>query len=97
MREQVISIVIAERPYRLKVRSTQEEFFLREAGKMLKEKMAQYASAHAFKDSQDLLAMVSLFFATENLNNKDKAEKLAEVQTELAQLDEVLDNCLEKF
>lgn len=59
--------------------------------------MAQYAGAHAFKDSQDLLAMVSLFFATENLSNNDKAEKLAEFQSELAQLEEIVDNCLEKY
>jgi cell division protein ZapA (FtsZ GTPase activity inhibitor) len=95
MKEQFISIVIADRPYRLKVKSTEEEMFLREAGKMLKDKMAQYAEAYAFKDNQDLLAMVSLYFATDNLSIKDKTEKLAIVEKELAHLEEVVDNCLE--
>jgi len=96
MNEQFISIIIAGRPYRLKVKSSDEEFFLREAGKMLKEKMTQYAGAYAFKDNQDLLAMVSLYFATENLNIIDKKDKLAIAEKELANLEKVLDICLEK-
>jgi len=94
MKEQLISVIIAERPYRLSVKSEEEEQVFREAGRLIKEKMTEYGSTYAFRDKQDLLAMVTLQFAVDSLSVEQKAEKKAQLNEKLLKLERILDDQL---
>lgn len=94
MREQLISVIIAERPYRLAVKSEREEQVFRAAASLINEKMKEYGTNFAFRDKQDLLAMVSLQFAVEVLRYEDTAEGQIKLKEQLEQLDRILDESL---
>jgi cell division protein ZapA (FtsZ GTPase activity inhibitor) len=68
-----VTVVIAGRPYRLTI-NKQDEELVRNAAKLIESKMKNYASDYAFKDQQDLLAMVSLQFATSTLNYEEDSD-----------------------
>jgi cell division protein ZapA (FtsZ GTPase activity inhibitor) len=66
MDEISINISIADRPYRLTI-SRDEEERLRKAVLIINERIKAYAKSYAYKDRQDLLAMVALQYATSSL------------------------------
>lgn len=94
MRDQLISVIIAERPYRLTVGSEREEEVFRKAAAIVGEKMGEYAKNYAFRDKQDLLAMVNLQFAVELLRYKDTAKDQHELRSQLKEVDSLLDKSL---
>jgi cell division protein ZapA len=59
-----VSITIADRSYRLKVLPKDEEV-LRKTVKMINDKVIEYKTQFAGKDLQDYIAMVLIWFATE--------------------------------
>lgn len=61
-----ISVIIADRPYRLKIQKGQEEL-VRKAAAMINDTMKELSGTYHYKDRQDLLAMATLQFATGNL------------------------------
>ena len=93
MSEQPISInlVIADRPYPLKIKASEEEL-VRRAGKIINEKVREFQSQYAAKDKQDYLAMVALFFAVEKLQ---ESEKLNETEKSIGQISEQIIKKLE--
>jgi cell division protein ZapA (FtsZ GTPase activity inhibitor) len=72
MDELAISVKIADRPYKMTV-SAEEEEVIRKAARLINEKIKEYANTYAFNDNQDLLSMVSLWFATSALKTEVKA------------------------
>ena len=66
MDELAITVKIADRPYKMTVKAEEEEV-IRKAARLINEKITEYANTYAFNDNQDLLAMVSLWFATTSL------------------------------
>jgi cell division protein ZapA (FtsZ GTPase activity inhibitor) len=96
MKEQLISVIIADRPYRLKVSTPEEEYTFRKAGKLIGDKMQEYASNFAFRDKQDLLAMVGLQLAVEMLNQQHVSESQEKLKKHLEDLDLTLDTILKK-
>lgn len=92
MDELTISVTIADRPYRLKIRKEEEER-VRKAAKKINERIKQYSENYAFNDRQDLLAMVSLEFANSSMvfegqlsdTDRDVADKLTEIDTILSE------------
>jgi len=91
-----VTVTIAERPYRLKIKSEEEEA-VRKAVKVINEKIKAYAEAYAYKDKQDLLAMVALQFATHALNYEEGSkENDSQVVEKLNELDKILTDCLNK-
>jgi cell division protein ZapA (FtsZ GTPase activity inhibitor) len=62
MDEISITVVIADRPYRLTIKKVEEET-IRKAARLINEKAKVYADNFAFKDKQDLVAMAALEFA----------------------------------
>jgi cell division protein ZapA (FtsZ GTPase activity inhibitor) len=94
MRNQLISVIIAERPYRLTVMSEEEEEVFRKAASLVEEKMQKYASNFAFRDKQDLLAMVNLQFAVEYLRLDDTAKRHRELKEKMQSVDRLLDKSL---
>jgi cell division protein ZapA (FtsZ GTPase activity inhibitor) len=93
MDELSISIVIADRPYKLVVEKEFEELF-RKAAKMIDKKIKEYSSNYAFKDKQDLLAMVALDFTTSGLQSE---RKLSETDDYLEKKLLTLDGALTEF
>jgi len=90
MEEQSITVIVADRPYKLTVKREDEEI-LREAAKYINERLKGYAANFAYKDKQDLLAMVALQYTTNALRNervlsfrdKELVEKLEHLNTML--------------
>ena len=63
MDELTITVNIADRPYRLKIKREEEEI-IRKAVKEIDLRLREYSEHFAFNDKQDLLAMVLLHFAS---------------------------------
>jgi cell division protein ZapA (FtsZ GTPase activity inhibitor) len=63
MEELTITVNIAERPYRLKIKREEEEF-IRKAVKEIEQRIKEYSEHFAFNDKQDLMAMVLLHYAS---------------------------------
>jgi cell division protein ZapA len=86
-----ISVLIAGRQYRMKVKAEDEEEKVRAAAKEINDKVDQFAKNYAFKDKQDLLAMVALLNKVEVLGagsiSQEKEQKIAE---KLEQIDQIL-------
>ena len=66
MNELAITVKIADRPFKMTVKAEEEEV-IRKAARLINEKIIEYANTYAFNDNQDLLSMVSLWFATTSL------------------------------
>jgi cell division protein ZapA (FtsZ GTPase activity inhibitor) len=91
MEELSISLPIAERSYRLAIDKEHEELF-RNAAKLIDKRIKDYSGSYAYKDKQDLLAMVALEYATGYLQND---QLLSENETlwkaKLLAIDQALD------
>src|SRR4051812_41789694 len=59
-----VTVVIADRNYRLRVNPRDEEV-LRKTVKLINEKVIEFKTQFAGKDMQDYIAMVLVWFATE--------------------------------
>jgi len=59
-----VNVIIADRSYRLRVHPNDEEV-LRKTVKTISEKLVEFKTQFAGKDMQDYVAMVLLWFATE--------------------------------
>jgi len=68
-----ITINIAGRPYKLTVNRNEEEL-IRKAAKHIEGQISHYAGNFRYSDKQDLLAMVTLHFATLAINNQNEVE-----------------------
>lgn len=90
MNELSITVVIADRPYKLKVDRSEEEG-LRRAAKVIEEQIEKYASSFQFKDKQDLLAMVALQFSASTIELEEQVRyRDNEMLDNLAEIDKVL-------
>lgn len=74
MSEFSISITVADRPYKLVVEKEQEELF-RNAAKLIDKRIKEYSSSYAFKDKQDLLAMIALEYTVSFLQNEQNTNE----------------------
>mgnify|MGYP001768682297 CR=1 FL=1 len=96
MDEFSITVTIADRIYRLTI-ERQEEEVVRNAVRLIDEKMKEYARTYAFKDKQDLLAMVTLQKTTALLNHKIAvADENTDLITKLSLIEDFLTEKLDK-
>jgi cell division protein ZapA (FtsZ GTPase activity inhibitor) len=94
MDELSISLTIAGRPYKLVVEKEHEELF-RKSAKLIEKRMKDYSGSYAYKDNQDLLAMVALEFSTRYLREEqDISKKEIQWEQKLEEIDATLDNYL---
>ena len=96
MKGQHISVIVADRPYRLKVSSETEEIEFRRAGEFINEKIKEYANHFAFRDKQDLLAMVVLQFAVDVVRSEESSNYQQVLGEKLSELEKMLDDYLKK-
>ena len=93
MSEFSISITVADRPYKLVIDKDYEELF-RRAAKLIDSRIKTYSNNYAYKDKQDLLAMVALdntinlLQHERNIDEKDTTleMKLIELDTALTEV-----------
>ncbi|MDD4529197.1 MAG: cell division protein ZapA [Bacteroidales bacterium] len=67
----LISVEIADRIYKVRVKRDEEEMF-RKAVEEVKLNVRDYAKIYAYKDKQDLLAMVLLQYVTSYIKMKEE-------------------------
>lgn len=90
-----INVIIADRPYRLKVKPEEEEN-VRLAAKNVNEKVKEFQNTYEAKDKQDYLAMAALLFAVDNASGKLKqAAPGADFIGKLNELDNILTEILQ--
>ncbi len=94
MNELSISLPIADRSYRLAITKEHEELF-RKAAKLIDKRIKDYSGSYAYKDKQDLLAMVALEYATGYLQNDQMlSENETQWKAKLLAIDQALDEQL---
>lgn len=94
MDELTISVIIADRPYRLTIKRDEEETIRRAANK-INETIKHYSKNYAFNDKQDLLAMVALENTTNALRHEDKLIQSDEtISAKLSEIDLILSDNL---
>lgn len=90
MEELSIKIKIANRVYPLTIEPKEEEG-IRKAADKINESIIEYKKMYATKDLQDLLAMVLLEIATDNLEIKNKGMLInTSVEDDLIKIDELI-------
>lgn len=87
-----INLLIAGRPYKLKV-APDEEGYVRQAAKEINDKIAEYQKTLLTRDRQDFLSMIALQATTEVLQNKNRATN-ANIEAKLDELEAILDKQL---
>lgn len=86
-----VTIVIADRTYRLRIHPKDEEV-LRKTAKTISEKVIEFKTQFAGKDMQDYVAMVLIWFATEqNAAVVQQVEK-DNIVTQLETIERMLEN-----
>ena len=94
MGEFSISIMVADRPYKLVIDKEYEELF-RKAAKLIDNRIKTYSNSYAYKDKQDLLAMVALDnMITLLQHERSSSEEEANLEKKLEELDSVLTQTL---
>jgi len=91
-----ISVIVADRPYRLKVKNS-EVATVKKAAEMIKNKMLELQKQYEVKDKQDYLAMSALTFAVDAINNTPKQNntKQRNLNIKLDKLDDILSQFLQ--
>ena len=94
MSEFSISITIANRPYKLVIEKDQEEVF-RNAAKLIDKRINEYSNSFAFKDKQDLLAMIALEYTVSFIQNEQTlTESDLRLNNKLSEIDSALNELL---
>jgi cell division protein ZapA (FtsZ GTPase activity inhibitor) len=87
------NIVIADRTYRLKIDSEDEEL-VRKTAKLINDKILEFKDSFAGKDMQDYVSMVLLWFATEQNKTGKAMIKLQETEHKLLAFEKQIDKVL---
>ncbi len=94
MDELSITVVIADRPYKLTINRNEEEG-VRKAAAAIDNQIEKYASYFQYKDKQDLLAMVALQFSVSSIEYENQLKfRDQELMQRLSGIDKVLTDAL---
>jgi len=85
-----ITVVIASRPYPLKVKED-DEVAIRKIIKEINEKVNHFQLTYTNKDKQDCLSMALLTYAVDLYRSKISTAQDAVLTTKLANLEQILD------
>ncbi len=90
-----ISALIGDRTYRIKIEPKDEEV-IRKTLKIINEKIVEFRTQFAGKDMQDYIAMVLIWFATEQEEQAAAGIQLQTIAEKLTHLEKMVDIGLEK-
>ncbi len=92
----LVTVNIADRNYKLRIEREEEET-LRQAVKLIEDKSKEYSTVYAYKDRQDLLAMVSLEYMIELVKMRKDAKYINEgFSDKLMEIDNFFSEILSK-
>jgi cell division protein ZapA (FtsZ GTPase activity inhibitor) len=89
-----VNIMIADRSYRLRIEAADEEM-VRKTANLINDKITEFRTNLAGKDMQDYVAMVLLWFATEQNQSGIELVKWQEAADRLSALEKQLDRTLQ--
>lgn len=89
-----VNLLIADRTYRVKINPKDEEV-VRKTAKIINDKIVEYKTYFAGKDMQDYIAMVLVWFATEQNAAISNEVNMDNVSSRLQTLEKMIDNALE--
>lgn len=88
------TIVIADRNYRIKIQSEDEEV-VRKTIKLINDKILEFKTNFAGKDMQDYVAMALVWYATEQNRNTTNEVERDNIAEKLKLLEKMLDGQLQ--
>jgi cell division protein ZapA len=88
------NILIADRTYRVRINPKDEEV-VRKTSKTINDKLIEYKTQFAGKDMQDYIAMVLIWFATEQNASISNQVNLDNITSRMQTLEKILDQALE--
>lgn len=88
-----VNILIADRTYRIKIESADEEV-VRKTAALINDKISEFKGLFAGKDMQDYVSMALLWFATEQTRPGLDNARWQETSDKLASLEKLLDAAL---
>ena len=88
-----INIVIGDRTYRIRIEPANEGI-VRQTVKLVNEKIVEFKTSFAGKDMQDYVAMVLIWFATQQKNGENNPLEDKYLQDRLQTLEKQLDRVL---
>ena len=89
-----LNLLIADRTYRVRIDPKDEEV-VRKTAKTINDKILEFKTQFAGKDLQDYIAMVLVWFATEQNAAISNQVNLDNVSSRLDTLERLIDNALE--
>ena len=89
-----MNLVIADRSYRVRI-SPKDEEVVRKTVKTINEKLLEFKTHFAGKDMQDYIAMVLVWFATEQNASISNLVNLDNISARLSTLEKTIDSVLE--
>ncbi|MEJ7768771.1 MAG: cell division protein ZapA [Chitinophagaceae bacterium] len=89
-----INILLGDRTYRIKIEPKDEEA-VRKAVKVINDQVIEFKTNFSGKDMQDYIAMVLVWFATQQIDPVTDQPQNGDLQTKLALLESSLDKALE--
>jgi cell division protein ZapA len=89
------TLLIGDRSYRIKV-SPKDEEAVRKTVKTINDKVIEFKTNFAGKDMQDYVAMVLLWYATEQSNNTSREIDQEGITGQLGSIEQLLDRQLAK-
>lgn len=90
-----LNLVIADRTYRVKINPKDEEV-VRKTAKTINDKLIEFKTAFAGKDMQDYIAMVLVWFATEQNAAISNEVNLDNVTSRLNTLEKMIDGAIQE-
>jgi hypothetical protein len=90
-----LNLVIGDRTYRVRINPSDEEV-VRKTVKTINEKLLEFKTMFAGKDMQDYIAMVLVWFATEQNASISNIVNLDNVSARLATIEKMIDGVLDE-
>lgn len=88
-----ITVIILDRPYKLRVTSSSEEENIRKAVKAINKRAGEYMKNFAYKDMQDILAMMSLEMSSKLIQLEENYQYVNErLMNKLEEIENVLED-----
>jgi len=87
------ALLIGDRTYRIKVAIKDEEA-VRKTVKIINEKIIEFKTQFAGKDMQDYIAMVLLWYATEQSNATSRTLANASIDSRLSEIEKTIDGVI---
>ena len=89
-----INVLIGDRTYRIRIAPTDEEV-VRKTLKVINDKILEFKTQFAGKDMQDYIAMVILWYATQQKSPDNQAALPGETEEQLQGMEKILDRILQ--